>query len=183
MLLDVIEELAGKHHRLRTVLLTSLMVVVGIVCLIMPSVVAGYLSIIIGALMTLVGGAGVAFRLAGRFEEKTRGAGTSFVMATLGVVCIFYGDVSTNIIGVSWGLLGLYKVAGEYDEVVAKARRRKLDAVQLLLATAELGLSLLLIVNPLGSMEHHVVVLGIELILYPFKLHRDNGRLSIDDES
>ena len=72
MLLDVIEELAGKHHRLRTVLLTSLMVVVGIVCLIMPSVVAGYLSIIIGALMTLVGGAGVAFRLAGRFEEKTR---------------------------------------------------------------------------------------------------------------
>ena len=143
----------------------------------MPSVVAGYLSIIIGALMTLVGGAGVAFRLAGRFEEKTRGAGTSFVMATLGVVCIFYGDVSTNIIGVSWGLLGLYKVAGEYDEVVAKARRRKLDAVQLLLATAELGLSLLLIVNPLGSMEHHVVVLGIELILYPFKLHRDNGRL------
>lgn len=112
------------------------MVVVGIVCLIMPSVVAGYLSIIIGALMTLVGGAGVAFRLAGRFEEKTRGAGTSFVMATLGVVCIFYGDVSTNIIGVSWGLLGLYKVAGEYDEVVAKARRRKLDAVQLLLATA-----------------------------------------------
>ena len=67
--------------------------------------------------------------------------------------------------------------------MVAKARRRKLDAVQLLLATAELGLSLLLIVNPLGSMEHHVVVLGIELILYPFKLHRDNGRLSIDVES
>ena len=42
-----------------------------------------------------------------------------------------------------------------------------------------LVLALLLIVNPFENIEHHVIVLGIQLILYPFGLRREQGKTQI----
>ena len=40
-----------------------------------------------------------------------------------------------------------------------------------------------LILNPFANIEHHLIVLGIELILYPFKLHREHGKLKVEAEA
>ena len=47
----------------------------------------------------------------------------------------------------------------------------------------ELVLAVLLIWNPSANIEHHLILLGIELIVYPFKIHREQGRLKLEAEA
>ena len=44
-------------------------------------------------------------------------------------------------------------------------------------------LGTLLITSPLANIEHHVLLLGIELILHPFAVHSDNGKTHLSAEA
>ena len=86
-------------------------------------------------------------------------------------------------IGIVWGLLGLQKAARTFDGIFSDIRHKRPFAVALAFCVLQFVLSVLLILNPFANIEHHLIVLGIELILYPFKLHRKHGKLKIEAEA
>ena len=88
-----------------------------------------------------------------------------------------------SAIGSVWGLLGLQKAARTFDGIFSDIRHKRPFAVALAFCVLQFVLSVLLILNPFANIEHHLIVLGIELILYPFKLHRKHGKLKIEAEA
>lgn len=117
-------------------------------------------------------------------EEEQRGIGVSFVLLVLGAFSVACGERSIGFLGVAWGLITLYKIGGEFDEVVALIRQKKqISIAGLAFTVLELILALLLILNPFENIEHHVIVLGIELVLYPFKLHHERGKMGAEVEA
>ena len=109
--------------------------------------------------------------------------GSAIVLCVLGLVIIVHGANSTVFIGIVWGLLGLQKAARTFDGIFSDIRHKRPFAVALAFCVLQFVLSVLLILNPFANIEHHLIVLGIELILYPFKLHRKHGKLKIEAEA
>ena len=158
--------------------------VAGVSCLLFPALAEEALPwslgvpMVVSAIGSIV--AVVRERDAGAGRESL---GSAIVLCVLGLVIIVHGANSTVFIGIVWGLLGLQKAARTFDGIFSDIRHKRPFAVALAFCVLQFVLSVLLILNPFANIEHHLIVLGIELILYPFKLHRKHGKLKIEAEA
>lgn len=158
--------------------------VVGVGCLAFPDVAEEVLPYFLGVPMVLSGtGSIVAVARERDLEAGRTSMGAAIVLVVLGLVTAVHGANSTTFIGIIWGLLGLVKAAGEFDGIIEDVRRKEPFALALALCVFELVLAVLLILNPFANIEHHLLLLGLELIVYPFKLHRDHGKLVLEAEA
>lgn len=156
----------------------------GVGCLIFPTFVEEFLPWLLGAPMVFSGvGNIVAVVRERKADAGKKTMGSAIVMCILGLIIILHGTDNTLFIGTIWGLLGLVKAAGEFDDIFHSIRIKEPFALSLSVCIFELVLAILLILNPLANLEHHLILLGIQLIIYPFKLHREHGKLKIEAEA
>ena len=152
---------------------------VGVPCLVIPHLVVDTLPYVLGCAMILSGllwgGASLGERKSGEDPQ----VGKALVLVVLGVFAMVQGEEAIGFLGTAWGLLGLGKAGEEFDEAIAAIRARQPFLLALAFNVLELVLALLLIVNPFENIEHHVIVLGIQLVLYPFVLRRERGRTEV----
>lgn len=157
---------------------------VGVGCLIFPQVAEEVLPYFLGVPMALSGiGSIVAVVREKDVEAGSKSVGSAIVLVVMGCVTMVHGAKSTMFIGIVWGLLGLYKAAGEFDEIIADIKDREPFVFSLAVCVFELVLAVLLILNPFANIEHHLILLGIELIIYPFKVHRERGKFVLETEA
>ena len=158
---------------------------IGLTCLIIPHLIADYLPYGLGAIMTLYGIAGIIVAIRkGSTDASTKSAGTSIVMCVLGVVILVQGEASINFIGVLWGMLGLFKASKQFNEILHRIKINEKFAIKLVFAIIELILSVLLLLNPFANFDHHIMVLGLELISYPFTIDRSKkGRITVEADA
>ena len=70
------------------------------------------------------------------------------------------------------------------DEVVHALKGRRPFALKLAFTVFEMVLAVLLIISPFANIEHHVLLLGLELIAYPFRIESgDSGKLTVETEA
>lgn len=157
---------------------TSLLPVLGVVCLLFSEWVVGYLPNFLGGTMLFVGVADIVSDLfEGDAPSGKITVGADVVMIVLGIVTLLYTAESLNVIAVIWGLLGLGKASRKIDE--AQFARKGGGGWLAPLATGvfDLALGSMLLISPLTSIGHHVLLLGLELITFPFHLRgRGSGR-------
>lgn len=71
------------------------------------------------------------------------------------------------VAGMFWGLSGVYKSAGFLNEALYRfTHREKHLAVPIIEFVIEAPLSMMLIFDPENSIEHHIIILGAQLIVY-----------------
>lgn len=157
---------------------------VGVGCLVFPDIAEEMLPYFLGVPMVL-SGAGSIVAVARERDVKAgkSSVGASIVLVVLGLVTMVHGAKSTLFIGIIWGLLGLYKAAGEFDEIIAAIKGKEPFVFSLAVCVFELVLAVLLILNPFANIEHHLILLGIELIVYPFKVRRERGKFVFEAEA
>ena len=157
---------------------------VGVACLAAPDAIMGSLPYILGCLMLLVGAADLATDFLD--DEKETGSisqGSDIVMIVVGATLLFQGTALLHLVGVTWGFIGLSKATAELDEALHARRAKKPYVLVTLSGIIEMVLGTLLITSPLANIEHHVLLLGIELILHPFAVHSDNGKTHLSAEA
>lgn len=167
-----------------------LLPLLGMCCLLIPDTVTDALPYLLGGLMAVSGAAGLVYAVAHasgaradarRLAEEPAVLGRAVVMCVLGGVILVQGHASISFVGVMWGLLGLYKAADEIDEVVHALKGRRPFALKLAFTVFEMVLAVLLIISPFANIEHHVLLLGLELIAYPFRIESDDsGKLTVE---
>ena len=167
----------------------------GLCCLLLPEESTMALPFVLGGIMAVSGIGGIVHAAAGAKRDEGDGdgrgraaehaiLGKAIVMSVLGIVTLVQGHASISFVGVMWGLLGLYKAADEIDEVVHALRARRRFVLKLAFTVFEMVLAVLLIVSPFANIEHHVLLLGLELIAYPFRIESgDSGKLTIETEA
>ncbi|WP_080797410.1 DUF308 domain-containing protein [Arabiibacter massiliensis] len=157
---------------------------VGLFCLLLPAYAEEALPWLLGVPMVLSGaGSIVAVARERNLEAGETSVGAAIVLVVLGLVTVVHGANSTTFIGIIWGLLGLEKGAGEFDDIIGSIKAKEPFLLSLAICVFELVLAVLLILNPFANIEHHLLLLGVELIIYPFKLHREQGRLRLEAEA
>ena len=198
---------ASKPSIQVAVVFMLLLPIVGIFCLAFPALAEDALPLLLGVPMVLSGvgsivaaarerdvptaaeapaaamseSAGPPAPASAQAPEASMGA--AIVRCVLGMVVIAHGGQSLTFIGIVWGVLGLDKAAGEFDDIFHDIRHHRPFALALAVCVFELVLAVLLIWNPSANIEHHLILLGIELIVYPFKIHREQGRLKLEAEA
>lgn len=161
----------------------------GLCCLLLPEASTMALPFVLGGIMAVSGIGGIVHAAAGAASDEETDRehvilGKAIVMSVLGVVILVQGHASISFVGVMWGLLGLYKGADEIDEVVHALRNRRPFVLKLAFTVFEMVLAVLLIISPFANIEHHVLLLGLELIAYPFRIESgDSGKLTIETEA
>lgn len=162
------QKLSGKVAFVATLLFPIL----GVACLLLSEQVAEHLPHILGAVMLFVGAADIFTDL---FDEGSVPGkitvGTDVVMIVLGVVILLNTTESLNVIAVMWGLLGLEKAAHEIDESLEARASSGKWLVPLATGVFELVLGTMLLIAPIANLGHHVLLLGLELIVFPFHVH------------
>ena len=139
---------------------------------------------LLGIPMVVSGVSSIAVSLYKRDAEAGPASiGGAIILCVLGAITMTHGSTSTSFIGILWGLIGLSKAAVEFNEIADAIREKEPFAPSLAVCVFELALAVLLIINPVANIEHHLLLLGIELIIYPFKLHRKRGKLILEAEA
>ena len=160
---------------------TLLFPLLGVACLLFSEPVAEHLPHILGAVMLFVGAADIVTDLLDR--DSTPGkitVGTDVVMIVLGIVTLLNTRESLNVIAIMWGLLGLEKAAREIDESLAARTSGGGWVAPLITAMFELALGTMLLISPLASVGHHVLLLGLELVVFPFHVHTGPAGIEMD---
>lgn len=163
---------------------TLLFPLLGVVCLVASELVAEYLPHVLGSVMLFVGAADIVTDLLDR--DSTPGkitVGTDVVMIVLGVVTLLNTSESLNVIAVMWGLLGLEKAAAEIDEANEARGRQGGWLAPLAAGVFELVLGTMLLMAPLANLGHHVLLLGLELVVFPFHVHAKGAGPRVEIES
>ena len=161
----------------------------GLCCLLLPEASTMALPFVLGGLMATSGIGGIVHAAANAAKDEEDRSdrtilGKAIVMSVLGIVILVQGHASISFVGVMWRLLGLYKAADEIDEVVHALKGKRRFVLKLAFTVFEMVLAVLLIISPFANIEHHVLLLGLELIAYPFRIETgETGKLTVETEA
>ena len=141
--------------------------VVGISCLLFTERIHKAFPIILGILMVVVG---IGDMIRGFMTGEYRNADTKLtawgiVNLVLGIVILVHYRNADQIIGAIWGVIGLIKGSEALNLSIHQWATGKSFMKMLIQGAVELVLGILLLLDPLSAVEHHLFLLGIELII------------------
>lgn len=91
-------------------------------------------------------------------------------MMILGLIIMIYEGNVDSIIGSIWGMLGLVKGSEELNIAICHYFSKKDFMGEAIHAVIEICLAIMLLIEPLTSVRHHLVILGAELIWYGLQI-------------
>ncbi len=140
--------------------------ILGIACILFTEQIHNIFPIVLGLLMVAVGildiYRGVATKEYHRADTKLTSQG--IVVLILGSVILHHYQNADQIIGAIWGVIGLIKGSEMLNVAIYRCATKLPFAWKLVHSVIELLLGILLLLDPLTAVEHHLPILGIELI-------------------
>ena len=142
--------------------------VVGVLCIALNNIIYSVFPYIFSGLMIGVGVIGVVLDFIHIIKRRFTSMvfSFSFLLITLGIVFLFLDpSIRMGVMGVTWGLIGIIKSGLQFsaglEQAVHKSRWCIASFIQ---AIFTVGVSILLIINPVDSIHYHIIIFGAELI-------------------
>ena len=98
----------------------------------------------------------------------------------LGLVILFHHANADAVIGSIWGILGLMKGSEALNGALFHASRKEPFVALGIQAIIEVALGFLLLVDP-SAVEHHVLLLGLELVAVGWQTLRESKQSEQDE--
>lgn len=141
--------------------------ITGFVCLLFTDKMYNALPYILGIMMCALG---VIDTLRGVYTEEFRKRETKLtangiVVLLLGIVILWKRTNADNLIGAIWGTIGLLKGSEELNAAIYSCARKERFIGKSIRALIELILGFLLLIDPVSNIQHHLTILGLELIV------------------
>ena len=106
-------------------------------------------------------------------DAETKLLANGIVYVILGLVIVYLRNDSEYMIGALWGLLGIFKSSEALNISLHKMYLKKPFHKELIRAVIELALGILLLIDAHASLQHHIILLGIELLLVGWRILQD----------
>lgn len=90
---------------------------------------------------------------------------TGLILIVVGIGILIRGNDSLFIVGIFWGLFGLKKSAKYLNEASYNFFNKEKWKLKSIKGIIEFVLSIILIFDTFGSIGHHIMFLGVELIV------------------
>lgn len=148
--------------------ISSMMVIAnGAICLAFSENLINFLPMICGVVLIFKGLIMFIQGIRDKDYDSLEGIGLerSIVILAVGIGILVKQQDALFIVGVFWGLHGLNSAASYLNEALYYRKRKGKFMHLIIEAAIEFVLSLILIFDPITNIGHHIVILGIELII------------------
>lgn len=146
---------------------SSLIILNGLICIVYGDKLLPLLPIICGGILLIKG---IIQCIEGIKDkdyaslEKTN-MEKSFILIAIGLGVLIKRNDALFIVGMFWGLSGLVKSANYLNIALYNFLNKDKWILILIKTIVEFTLSFVLIFDPFGNLGHHIIILGLELIL------------------
>lgn len=147
-----------------------LLPIVGILCLIMPGVIAKWLPTILGSIMFLTSITDTIFVIKEkRYLVTYKNKASSLILFIMGICFIMGQETTIPLMGITWGLLGLQEVNEEIENILIKRSKKEKYLLLSVFAALKIILSLALLFQPIEKFKFHIFLLGLEILAVTIK--------------
>ena len=155
-----------------------LLILFGVACLVLTEQISRALPFILGGNMALIG---LNHIVCGLWTEEYQSRETKFtangiVYLALGVVILCHFQNADSVIGSVWGMLGLMKGSESLNAALYSPAHKEHFVLEGLRSVIELVLGFLLLLDPSATVQHHVFLLGLELIVIGWQTLRERSK-------
>lgn len=169
-----------KHHRhlhpfeqrrknLRY-LIAVVLSILSVICFVMAETIRTYLPFLLTVILFVLAGDRLYEALGDRrFDyEDTEKIASAIVFIIVGIVTLVEWKNADILIGAIWGMIGLYfasrNISHSLYELIHKKGRTVGHILHLAHALLSIGISVLLLLDPVEHLLFHVYILGLELL-------------------
>ena len=147
-----------------------LLPVVGILCIVMPQIIAKWLPTILGSIMLLTSITDTVFVIKEKRYLVTYGKKASaLILFIMGICFILEQESTVPLMGITWGLLGLQEVNEELETILIKRSNKEKCLLLSIFAGLKILLSLALLFEPIEKFNFHIFLLGLEILAVTVK--------------
>lgn len=153
-------------------ILSALYLVLGVLCVSFSSYITNFFSYIVGGFMALIGVAQFIYAVRSKEYVHTHSNKTamSLILIALAVLILAEKESANTIIAIAWGFLGLLEGAHAFNHAFSRIARSERCSYYLVKGMIELVLAFLLLHDPAGHIELHIIVFGVNLIFDAFTM-------------
>ena len=147
----------------------ELMIVMGVICVALNVHIYSVFPLLFGIFMLARGlhGCWVGWKNGDAASREQKQLPISIMIVAVAVGIMILQDRALLIAGMFWGLTGLYRSAGFLNELLYRISHKEKYIFAVFIEFAvEAPLSMFLIFDTVNSIEHHIVILGTQLIVY-----------------
>lgn len=143
-----------------------LQIMLGALCMLFTEQIYSIFPFILGYLMIATGICDIYRSIVTKeFQQaETKLASHGIVTLLLGCAILYHHRNADSIIGSIWGVIGLIKGTETLNLAIYKCSARTPFVGKMIHGMIELVLGILLLIDPLSAVKHHLFILGIELI-------------------
>ena len=144
----------------------------GILCVTVPSSMTKALPYLAGGSMVLVGTLMIAAYIKEKqfYEAISEDLAFGAVFALTGLFFLLKGPQALGAVGTVWALIGLVKSGKSLNRMIQRVVLKEPFFKSLLEFLIRLSLSLILLFDPFEKITTHIVILGLELIFSNIRL-------------
>ena len=162
----------------------ALQAVLGAACMLFTEQIHSLFPFILGFLMSTSGICDIYRGVISKEFRRTETKLTSHGITTLilGCVIVYHHSNADSIIGAIWGVIGLTKGTETLNLAICRCSTKLPFVGELFHGVIEMLLGILLLIDPLSAVGHHVFILGIELIAVGFQAVKETKKaLALED--
>lgn len=155
--------------------MVGVMCLLGIQCLFLVDFIYGLLPYLIGGFMAGAGAVAIIGSVLAKEYQKldTKLSSSGVLMLVVGAAIILRGSAADGLIGVAWGIFGLIQGSESLNVAIYNVANKKKWITDMLQATVQIALALLLLVDPVTKLYPHMRILGLELLSMGFHIFRE----------
>ena len=162
-----------SEHKILKSIYRMLLPIVGIICIVIPSKVVLWLPAVLGSIMLLTGLIDSFFEVKDKKylkkEQKYEKKASALILVVMGACFLLGGEKTILLMGVTWGLMGLQEVNEELKVLLMERSEKRPWRLKFFGTAFKLILSLALIFEPIEKFGHHIILLGVEIIIVTLK--------------
>lgn len=146
----------------------------GVACMLISEQIYSIFPYIIGGLMMIAGliNTVVGFRTKEFCKPETKMTANGVVQLLLGAVILYHHANADSLISSIWGVLGLVKGSEMLNASLYALSQKEPFLKKGILAVIDLLLGILLL-NDASAVKHHVLILGVELVVLGWQNFRE----------
>lgn len=163
-------------------ILALIFALVGLSCIFFYDRLYDSFNYVIGSAM-VAGGLFVMIKglISGEYKihEESKRTAIGIIVCVVGAVIIIEGRNADTLIGGAWGMFGLAKGAESLDSALYYLScKKKYFIYELFSAAADIILAIILLLDPEGHLEYHILILGIEILVLAIQMFIENNKVS-----
>lgn len=143
-----------------------ILILLGSICICFPKKIVSILPYLFGGFVLVAGIVAIVhgFRIKEYEDVETNITSRGMIAFVIGMVILMHHSDALILIGAIWGIKGLSASVKNLNLMIYHLHKKERIRIELIELIIEFPLAMLLLLDPIGNLPHHILILGLEQV-------------------